>query len=1034
MLRAGTLGLLVSTVNAAFAPAPARAAYAGARHALRPGARAAGRAAPSRGSAVHLSCDHATRTCGVHAPSGTNAAAAVAAVAAAPTVRGVGTRAGGPAMVAPAVETAECGAGTSDGEMAKQYVPAEVEERLYAWWEAKGYFKPAPDNGKQCFVVSMPPPNVTGRLHMGHAMFVALEDIMARFHRMRGHPTLWLPGTDHAGIATQMLVERDLKSKGVERVALGREGFLDKVWEWKEEYGGAITAQIRRLGASCDWSRERFTLQPELCEAVTEAFVTLHERGLVYRGEYMVNWSPVLGTAVSDLEVDYVEEQGKLYYFDYPLADGSGAIPVATTRPETILGDACVCVHPEDGRYKEFVGKLVRVPGTQREVPVIADDYVEREFGTGALKVTPAHDVNDYAIGQRHGLPLLNILNKDATMNEAAGKYAGLDRYACRAELWADLEAEGLALKVEEHTQRVPRSQRSGEVIEPLVSTQWFVKMGGMAGKGLEAVRSGETKILPERFEKVYFNWLENIQDWCVSRQLWWGHRIPVWYVDSAPGKYYCARSEEEARKRAEAELGPGVVLRQDDDVLDTWFSSGLWPFATVGWPQQALGGDLTGGGAPAGSDLARFYPSSVMETGYDILFFWVARMMMLGLEFTGKAPFHTIYLHGLVRDAKGQKMSKTKGNVVDPLDTIDTMGTDALRLSLVTGVTPGQDVPLSEDKIQANRNFANKLWNTARFLTIGLADLPAEQRQALAVTGPLAEADLAALALPERYIVSRVHALATDVTAQLSSYDFGPAGQSIYSFLWDEYADWYLEISKGRIASADARAAADARRTLVYVLDTCLRLLHPYMPFITEELWQRLPHEGESIMVADWPLMEEAGELPRDAAAEAEFASLQALVRGIRNARAEYRVEPAKKVAATVLAAPRLAAAVRSEAAALEVLARVATGALLVEEAGSDAAAAAEQAAGEGAVRLILGDGLEVLLPISDLVDADKERARLGKQQTKLEADIGKLEARLSSDGFAGKAPEAVVAKARNELADMKTKLAAVLEGLAKL
>ena len=926
----------------------------------------------------------------------------------------------------PTMQQASCDAppaSSSADDFPTQYAPADVEQRLYAWWESSGYFKPAEDSDKECFVISMPPPNVTGKLHMGHAMFVALEDIMTRFQRMRGKDTLWLPGTDHAGIATQMLVERALRAEGVERKEIGREKFLDRVWDWKGEYGGYITGQIRRLGASCDWSREKFTLQPELCEAVTEAFVTLHERGLIYKGEYMVNWSPSLGTAVSDLEVDYTDEEGKLYYFKYRLADSDGPddyLAVATTRPETILGDAAVCVHPEDERYTHLIGKEVLVPILNKRVPIIADDYVQMDFGSGALKITPAHDVNDYAIGKRYDLPMINIMNKDATLNEVAGPYEGLDRYECRDKLWADMEAAGLTIKVEPHSQRVPRSERSGEVIEPMISSQWFVKMDGMAKKGTEAVRKGEIQIIPERFEKVYFNWLDNIQDWCVSRQLWWGHRIPVWYAEGTD-KYFVARSAADAQQQAEAALGAGVKLRQEEDVLDTWFSSGLWPFATVGWP---------GKDEKALAEYNRFYPSAVMETGYDILFFWVARMVMLGIEFTGKAPFHTIYMHGLVRDGQGQKMSKTKGNVVDPIETIAEYGTDALRLSLVTGCTPGQDIPLAMEKVQANRNFANKLWNTGRFIVLGLESLSAEERQSLAVTGPMEASDLAAMALPERWIVSRCHQLTETVTAQLETYDFGPAGQAIYSFLWDEYADWYLEISKRRIgASDDPAAALAARRTLIYVLDSCLRLLHPFMPFVTEELWQRLPHEGPSLMISRWPQMD-AESLPVDAEAVGRFSTMQELVRSIRNARAEYRVEPAKKIGATVLAAGDLAADLQAEADALAFLARVDPSLLRFEAGG--AAAVAEEA--DSSVRLVVAEDLEALLPLAELVDADKERKRLGKQQATLEGSIAKLVARLDAPGFADKAPEAVVAKATNELAEQREKLNGVLAALEKL
>ena len=608
-------------------------------------------------------------------------------------------------------------------------------------------------------------------------------------------------------------------------------------------------------------------------------------------------------------------------------------------------------------------------------------------------------------------------------MNELCGKYNGLDRYECREQLWKDMEEVGLTLKVDPHMQRVPRSERSGEVIEPMVSAQWFVKMDGMAAKGCEAVRNGDIKIIPERFEKVYFNWLENIQDWCVSRQLWWGHRIPVWYAEGT-SEYFVARSAAEAQAEAEAKLGTGVVLKQDEDVLDTWFSSGLWPFATVGWPAKDNA---------ALAEYNRFYPSSVMETGYDILFFWVARMVMLGIEFTGKSPFHTIYMHGLVRDGNGQKMSKTKGNVVDPIETIDEYGTDALRLSLVTGTTPGQDVPLAMEKVQANRNFANKLWNTARFIIMGLKDLSAEEVQSLAVTEPMTAAELAALPLPERYIISRCHQLTYDVTKQLESYDFGPAGQAIYQFLWDEYADWYLEISKRRISGAgtgdpDLAEAMAARKTLVYALDSCLRLLHPFMPFVTEELWQRLPHEGPSLMISFWPQRDDEP-LPVDTEALDQFSSLQDLVRSVRNARAEYRVEPAKKVAATIQASGELAKALEAEADAVAFLARVDP--KLLSFAAPESATSADD---DSAVRLVVGDGLEALLPLAELVDADKERKRLGKQQTKLEADIGKLEARLNAPGFADKAPAKVVEKATGELAEFKEKLNGVLAALAKL
>jgi len=923
-------------------------------------------------------------------------------------------------------------AGQDAEDMPKTYEHGQVEQPLYRWWEDKGFFKPKSDTcaadgsdpEDDTFTISMPPPNVTGYLHMGHALFVALQDIMIRWNRMRGKNTLWVPGTDHAGIATQMLVDRQLQAEGISRLEIGREAFVDKVWEWKEQKGGYITGQIRRLGASCDWERERFTLEPEMSAAVTEAFVRLHERGLVYKGDYMCNWSPELQTAVSDLEVNYSEEMGKLYTFKYMLAGGDGDehIAVATTRPETILGDTALCVHPEDDRYKAFVGRKARVPFVDREIPVIADDYVDREFGTGALKITPAHDVNDYEIGKRHDLPVISVMNKDATINDQGGKYAGLDRYEARERLWADMEAAGLAISVKDHMQRVPRSERSGEVIEPLVSTQWFVRAGPLAKPALDKVRSGEVKIIPKRFEKVYYNWLDNIQDWCISRQLWWGHRIPVWYARDEAGeeRAFVARSEAEALAQAKEALGKeDVALTQDPDVLDTWFSSGLWPFNTLGWPNDT-------------PDLRRFYPTQVMETGYDILFFWVARMMMMGIELTGQAPFHTVYMHGLVRDEKGQKMSKTKGNVVDPLEAIDTYGTDALRYTLVTGSTPGQDIPLSTERLLTNRNLCNKLWNTCRFIVTGpLAGLSPEALASLRVSGPMGADELAAMPLPERYIVSRLHELARQVTENLEECVLGAAGSAIARFLWDEFADWYIEVSKTRLqgASPDDPAAATARRALVYVLDSSLRLLHPYMPYVTEALWQRLPHEGETIMRAKWPQMPGDPPLAVDDKATAQFALFQDTVRAMRNARAEYKVEPGKKIPATVCVADAdTRARFEEEKAALALLARADPGALAFS---GDLAA---PSSGEKMVHLVVADGVEVFLPLAGLVDFAQERKRLEKQAAKLEASIDKIQGRLSAPGFVDKAPAHVVEQARTELSEQQEQLGTVRKSIAEL
>eukprot|EP00899_Mesostigma_viride_P026702 jgi/Mesvir1/7216/Mv19035-RA.2 len=794
-------------------------------------------------------------------------------------------------------------------ELPKTFGGKETEERLYQWWESSGFFEPDCSAPGEPFAMSMPPPNVTGRLHMGHAMTVALEDIIARYYRMKGRKVLYLPGIDHAGIATQLVVEKMLAAEGVKRLDLGRDAFVAKVWEWKEKYGGAIASQQRYLGASCDWSRSRFTLDEGLSKAVAEAFFQLHSKGLIYRGSYMVNWSPNLQTAVSDLEVEYSEEPGQLYFFKYPLAGDSGAyIPIATTRPETLLGDTAVAVHPEDERYKQFIGLKVVVPMSGgRQIPVIGDEYVDREFGTGALKITPGHDPNDYEIGQRVGLPIINIMNKDGTLNENAGAYRNMDRFAVRKKLWSDMEAAGLTLKMEPYTLRVPRSQRGGEVVEPLVSKQWFVKMESLAKPALAAVQKGDIKIVPERFEKVYNFWLENIKDWCISRQLWWGHRIPVWYVDgSNEEQLVVARSEEEAYSIARKKHGSNVRLTQEQDVLDTWFSSGLWPFSTLGWPQST-------------ADLATFFPNNVMETGHDILFFWVARMIMMSMELTGKIPFETVYLHGLVRDAQGRKMSKSLGNVIDPLELCGQYGTDALRFTLATGTTPGQDVNLSLERMDSNRNFTNKVWNAAKYVLFQLSSLPQEQRGALVGVEINTEAALAELGLAERWVVSALHRTIDSVNACFDRMDYGEAGRQLYEFLWSDFADWYIEASKTRMQ--DPAAAAGARRSLVYVMETVLRLLHPFMPFITEELWQALPHKGQTIMRAPWP----SSGLPVDTQAIARFESLQALIRCVRNLRSEYNVDVGKKVPATVLATTEVTRQdVQSERAILGLLARM--------------------------------------------------------------------------------------------------------------
>ena len=881
-------------------------------------------------------------------------------------------------------------------ELPKTYDFKATEQKMYQWWEDQGYFKPINDPKSinhdpdhKPYVISIPPPNVTGELHLGHAMFVSMEDLMIRYHRMKGIPTLWIPGTDHAGIATQMLVERALNKEGIKREELGREKFIEKTWEWKKKYHDRIVAQIRRLGASCDWDRERFTLDEGLSVAVREAFVRLYEEGLMYRGSRIVNWSPKLKTAVSDLEVEYKSEPGFLYHFKYMLADGSGEyLPVATTRPETIPGDAAVAVHPEDDRYKKYVGKKVLVPISGREIPVIADEYVDREFGTGALKITPAHDPNDYKIGKKFNLPEINIMTQDAHMNENAGKYAGMDRFDCRKAIWADMKEAGLVIKEEPYQMSIPHSQRSGEVIEPMISQQWFVKMESIAAPALEAVRSGEIKIIPEHFTKVYYNWLENIQDWCVSRQLWWGHRIPVWYCKDC-GEMMVSRTDIHECTKCHSHN-----VEQDPDVLDTWFSSGLWPFSTLGWPEET-------------PDFKYFYPTSMLETGYDILFFWVARMIMGGLHFTGKVPFTEVYLHGLVRDEHGEKMSKTKGNVVDPLIVMDELGTDALRFTLLVGSTPGNDTNLSVKKVEANRNFANKLWNAGRFV-IGALDKAPDH----------AEGEIE-LTLADRWIWSRLQELINSVERLFATHQYGEAGRQIYDFFWGEYADWYLEIAKIQLNEGGDRAFSTAR-ILIRVLDTCLRLLHPFTPFVTEALWGHVkeaaiekgeafaPANGweDALIIAKWP--EADGTDDREAVAALD--NIREVIRTIRNMRTEQKVEPGKRIEA-VIAAGDKTAAFNELKHAIANLAFLDESKLRIDSAVSENLPDMVSTA---------VSGVELYLKLHDSIDADKERARLEAELKDVHAQVARLEKLLGS-AFAEKAPAAVVDKERARLAQFK-------------
>jgi len=889
-------------------------------------------------------------------------------------------------------------------ELPKAYDFKATESRIYAMWEAGGFFQPRNDPNKpgfdpnvEPFVISIPPPNVTGELHLGHAMFVSVEDLMIRYHRMKGYSTLWVPGTDHAGIATQLMVERDLLQKEeVTREELGREEFVKRTWEWKRKYGSIITTQIRRLGASCDWSRERFTMDDGLSRAVREAFVRLYEKGLIYRGARLINWSPGLKTAVSDIEVEYSEEEATLYYFRYMLSSSSTAgqsgeyIPVATIRPETILGDTAVAVHPDDERFKKFIGKTVIVPILNREIPVIADEYVSMEFGTGALKITPGHDPNDYNIAQKHNLPIISVLDAEAKVNKNGGKYKGQDRYEARKNLWADMKTAGLVIKEEPYRTTIPRSQRGGEIVEPMISEQWFVKIESLAAAGLDAVRDGRIKIVPERFEKVYFNWLENIKDWCISRQLWWGHRIPVWYC--ADGHMTVTREDP-----TQCATCGSKELRQDEDVLDTWFSSGLWPFSTLGWPQET-------------PDLKYFYPTSFMETGYDIIFFWVARMIMMGLEFTGEAPFHTVYLHGLVRDEQGRKMSKTYGNVIDPLTVMDEFGTDALRFTLLVGSTPGHDMNLSVKRVEANRNFTNKLWNVGRFVINAIGGL-GDQRPSL--QSPVSNS------LADRWIEAKMQQLIRDVERNFQNFQYGQAGQQIYDFIWSDFADWYVEVAKEQMKNEATHT--QTVETLARVFDICLRLLHPFTPFVTEEIWghlrSALRESPISALCKDWPPALIVAKFPQpnqpegwEEAKVADFELIQEIVRSIRNLRAEENVAPSKKIPATIVGGEKMEL-LKAQSSVIASLAG------LDESQVSNLQSLQEKP--KDSISLVVGS-VEIYLPLAGMVDLAEDKSRLEKELKEAESHIERLEKLLSSD-FANKAPAALVQKERDKLAGYK-------------
>ena len=860
-------------------------------------------------------------------------------------------------------------------ELPKIYEPQQVEDRIYKMWEDNGYFAPQGKEDAKPFTIVMPPPNVTGQLHMGHAMDATLQDTLIRFKRMQGYDALWVPGVDHAGIATQIKVEEELRKEGLTRYDLGREKFLDRVWDWKHQYGNRIVEQQKKLGASCDWNRARFTMDEGCSKSVREVFVSLYEKGLIYKGSRIINWCPHCVTALSDAEVEYVDKPGHLWHIRYPLADGSGEVVVATTRPETMLGDTGVCVNPNDERYTAIVGKKVILPLVNKEIPVVADDYAEMEFGTGCVKMTPAHDPNDFEVGLRHNLEVIRVLNDEGVVNEFGGKYEGMDRYEARKQIVADLEEQGYLVKIEDHAHNVGTCYRCHNDVEPIISAQWFVKMKPLAEEAIRVVKDGETKFVPDRFSKTYLNWMENVRDWCISRQLWWGHQIPAWTCAE------CGHITVSREDACQCEKCGSANIERDPDVLDTWFSSALWPFETLGWPEDT-------------EDLKRFYPTDVLVTGYDIIFFWVARMIFSGCEHTGKTPFHTVLIHGLVRDDKGRKMSKSLGNGIDPLEMIKLYGCDALRMNMVTGNSPGNDMRFYVERTEAMRNFANKLWNASRYVMMNLAE---------GVSYELPGADR--LEIADKWVLSKLNSLIQDVTENLEKYELGVAVQKVYDFIWDTYCDWYIELTKARLYSEDADRKQTALSVLVYVLDQLLRLLHPFMPFITEEIWQSIPHDGDALIVAQWP--QYSAELAFKAE-ESMMETVMEAIRAIRNCRAEMNVPPSKKAALYILTAkPQIF--VEGEGF-LQRLAYADCVTMLD----------AEPAQMDGMVTITTADA-KLYIPMGQLVDVAKEQERIRKELESARKFLASLEDKLSNEKFISRAPEAVVTAEREKAAKTK-------------
>ncbi len=876
-------------------------------------------------------------------------------------------------------------------QLDKVYDPKSVESRLYKTWEEKGYFHAEVDESKKPFSIVMPPPNVTGQLHLGHAFDSTLQDILTRVKRMQGYSALWLPGTDHAGIATQIKVEEALRGEGLTRYDLGREKFLERVWDWKNKFGNRIVEQQKRLGSSCDWDRSRFTMDDICARAVREVFVRLYEKGLIYKGSRIINWCPKCTTALSDAEVEYSEKAGHFWHIKYPIKDSDEFLTIATTRPETMLGDSAVAVHPDDDRYKHLVGKMVILPLVNREIPIIADEYVEMDFGTGCVKITPSHDPNDFEVGKRHNLEEILVMDGNACINENGGKYQGLDRYEARKQIVADLDEQGYLIKIEDHSHNVGSCYRCGTVVEPMTSAQWFVKMQPLAEEAIRVVADGTIKYVPDRFSKIYMNWMENVHDWCISRQLWWGHRIPAFYCDE------CGHVNVSREDPTKCEKCGSTHLTQDNDVLDTWFSSALWPFSTLGWPDKT-------------PELDYFYPTSVMVTGYDIIFFWVARMIFSGMEHLEKEPFKTVFIHGIIRDSQGRKMSKSLGNGVDPLEVVDQYGADALRFTLATGNSPGNDTRFHMERIEANRNFCNKIWNASRFvlmnLTIDNCELPKPEQ----------------LELPDRWILSKYNRLVSEVTENIESFELGVAAQKLYDFIWDDFCDWYIELVKPRLsedAPKDSRLVAE--NVLCYTLSNTLKLLHPFMPFITEEIWQTLPHEGESIMISSWPEFCNSLVFSDD---ENKMELLMDAIRGIRNRRAEMNVPPSKKAQLIVVSDNEDVR--ESFKAGIAFLAKLAYASDITI---SDTAP--EDVSGMVSV---VTNAANLYIPMSELIDREKELERLTREREKALKDYTMLSKKLSNQEFVAKAPEKVVAMEREKLEKATSLLKKIEESLANL